>query len=111
MSKRKTDGHVVQLYHEFIRNMSYQAQVEILNQVANNYQIDKGYIDNTDRALEERGLQTDNEQGLSDKENTERVRHLRGLNRKWDLMHFSRRSKNNMATKFEHYRISLFGSR
>ena len=104
--KRKTDGHVVQLYHEFIRNMSYQAQVEILNQVANNYQIDKGYIDNTDRALEERGLQTDNEQGLSDKENTERVRHLRGLNRKWDLMHFSRRSKNNMATKFEHYVVT-----
>jgi hypothetical protein len=104
--KRKTDGHVVQLYHEFIRNMSYQAQVEILNQVANNYQIDKGYIDNTDRALEERGLQTDNDQGLSDKENTERVRHLRGLNRKWDLMHFSRRSKNNMATKFEHYVVT-----
>ena len=104
--KRKTDGHIVQLYHEFIRGMSYQAQVDILNQVATNFQIDKGFIDNTDRALEERGLQTDNEQGLSDKENTERIRHLRGLNRKWDLMHFTRRAKNNMATKFEHYVVS-----
>ena len=104
--KRKEDGHVVQLYHEFVRGMSYQSQVDILNQVANHFEIDKGYIDNTDRALEERGLQTDNTQGLSNEEHSETVKHLRGLNRKWDMMHFTRRSKNNMAAKFEHYVVS-----
>jgi hypothetical protein len=104
--KRKSDGRVVELYQEFIRNMAYTAQVDVLNQVANHFNIDKGYIDNTDRALEERGLQTDHRQGLQDKDYEENQKKLRGLNRKWDMKTFSRREKNEMASKFEYYVVN-----
>ena len=51
-----SNKRVVQIHQSFMDGWPYTKQVQFLNNVAEYFSIDKGYIDNTRAELEERGL-------------------------------------------------------
>ena len=59
---------------------SYSDQIVFLNEVAENFELTMGFIDNTRGELEDRGLDA-----------------------RWHSMVFSRKSKNTMAHVFEEF--------
>jgi len=71
---------IKQVHQSWLDGWSYSDQIVFLNEVAENYDLDKGYIDNTRGELEDRGL-----------------------HRHWWPMHFSLKNKNTMAHIFEEY--------
>jgi len=74
-------GEVLEQIHQsWLDGWNYTDQVEFLNEIAENFDIMRGYIDNTRGELEDRGLA-----------------HM------WRPMTFSRKSKNTMAQIFETY--------
>lgn len=74
---------VKQIHSSFLDGWNYTDQVEYLNEVAENYQLDGGYVDNTRGELEDRGL-----------------------HKLWRSMSFTRKSKNTMAQVFETFIVS-----
>ena len=77
---RKTGSSLEQVHQSWLDGWNYSDQIEYLNQVAENFNLQKGYIDNTRGELEDRGLD--------------------GV---WDTMSFTQKSKNTMAQVFEQY--------
>ena len=77
---RKNGEYIEQIHQSFLEGWSYSDQIEYLNEVAENFNLDIGYIDNTRGELEDRGLDM-----------------------KWKSMTFSRKSKNTMAQIFEKF--------
>jgi len=77
--KRKGE-RIEQIHQSWLDGWDYSEQIVYLNEAAENFQITKGYIDNTRGELEDRGL-----------------------NRVWHPLSFSLKSKNNMAHIFEEY--------
>jgi len=75
---KRIGGKLVQVHQSWLDGWSYSDQIEYLNDVANNFEIDKGYIDNTRGELEDRGLDP-----------------------VWHAMHFTLKSKRTMAQIFE----------
>ena len=74
-------GEVLEQIHQsWLDGWNYTEQVDFLNEIAENFDIMRGYIDNTRGELEDRGLA-----------------HV------WRPMTFSRKSKNTMAQIFETY--------
>ena len=71
---------LIQIHQSFLDGWSYSDQIEYLNDVAKNFGLTKGYIDNTRGELEDRGL-----------------------NRSWLPLTFSQKSKMTMAQIFEQY--------
>ena len=75
------DGDILkQIHQSFLDGWSYSDQIEYLNDVAKNFKLTKGYIDNTRGELEDRGL-----------------------DRTWLPLTFSQKSKMTMAQIFEQY--------
>ena len=64
----------------FLEGWSYSDQIEYLNEVADNFNLTTGYVDNTRGELEDRGLDT-----------------------RWLAKIFSKKSKNTMAAIFEKF--------
>jgi hypothetical protein len=77
---RRRGDTIEQVHSSFLDGWNYSDQIEYLNKVSENFELNKGYVDNTRGELEERGL--DNV---------------------WKPMIFSTRSKNTMAQVFETY--------
>ena len=77
---KKKGSKIEQIHQSWLDGWSYSDQVEYLNEVAQNFKITKGYIDNTRGELEDRGL-----------------------DRTWNSMHFTLKAKNTMAQIFEKY--------
>ena len=77
---RQVGSKVEQLHQSWLDGWSYTDQIEYLNEVAENFNILRGYIDNTRGVLEDRGLA-----------------------KSWYPMHFTTKSKNTMAQIFEQY--------
>jgi len=77
---RKRGDRIEQIHQTWLDGWDYTAQIEFLNDVAQNFNLTKGYIDNTRGELEDRGLDT-----------------------KWWPMHFTAKSKMTMAQIFETY--------
>ena len=77
---RVKDGKTEQIHQSWLDGWSYSDQIEYLNEVAENFDITKGYIDNTRGELEDRGL-----------------------HHSWWPMHFTVKTKNTMAQVFEQY--------
>ena len=77
---RKSGDRIEQIHQTWLDGWDYTAQIEFLNDVAQNFNLTKGYIDNTRGELEDRGLDT-----------------------KWWPMHFTAKSKMTMAQIFETY--------
>jgi hypothetical protein len=77
---RKRGEYIEQVHQSFLEGWSYSDQIEYLNEVAENFNITAGYIDNTRGELEDRGLDT-----------------------RWRAMTFTRKSKNTMAQIFEKF--------
>ena len=77
---RKRGEELQQIHSSFLDGWSYSDQIEFLNEVAENFDLDGGYIDNTRGELEDRGLDP-----------------------KWRPMNFTRKSKNTMAGVFEKF--------
>jgi len=77
---RKRGEDIEQIHHSFLDGWSYSDQIEYLNEVADNFDLTSGYIDNTRGELEDRGLDS-----------------------RWRGMHFSQKSKNTMASVFENF--------
>ena len=77
---RKRGERIEQIHQSFLDGWSYSDQIEYLNEVADNFQLTSGYIDNTRGELEDRGLNT-----------------------RWLAKIFSRKSKNTMAAIFEKF--------
>jgi hypothetical protein len=77
---KKSGDDIVQIHHSFLDGWSYSDQIEYLNEVADNFDLTSGYIDNTRGELEDRGLDA-----------------------RWRGMHFSQKSKNTMASVFENF--------
>ena len=77
---RKVGDSIEQIHQSWLDGWSYSDQVEYLNEVAENFEITRGYIDNTRGELEDRGLD-----------------HI------WRSMSFTVKSKNTMAQVFEQY--------
>ena len=50
------DRTLIQIYHQFLDKMKYNAQVNLLNTIADVFQLSRGYFDSTFNALEDRGL-------------------------------------------------------
>jgi len=71
---------IKQIHQSWLDGWSYSDQIVFLNEVAKNFDLDKGYIDNTRGELEDRGL-----------------------HRSWWPMHFTLKSKNTMAHIFEEF--------
>jgi len=82
------NGVARQIHQSWLDGWSYSDQIEYLNEVAEHYDLTKGYIDNTRGELEDRGL-----------------------DHSWWPMHFTLKAKNTMAQIFEQYvhgdRVSL----
>jgi hypothetical protein len=76
-------GKPKQVLNYFMKGWSYTKQVQFLNKVAINFDIDKGYFDNTRGELEDRDLVAD-----------------------WHPLTFTSRTKNQMAAKFEEYVVN-----
>jgi hypothetical protein len=72
-----------QLHQSWLDGWNYSDQIEFLNEVAENFDIDKGYVDNTRGELEDRGLDY-----------------------RWHPLTFTVKSKNTMAQIFEQYVLS-----
>ena len=77
---RKRGESIEQIHHSFLDGWSYSDQIEYLNEVADNFDLTSGYIDNTRGELEDRGLDA-----------------------RWRAMNFTRKSKNTMAQVFEKF--------
>ena len=77
---RRRGDVLEQIHQSWLDGWNYTDQVEFLNDIAENFDIMRGYIDNTRGELEDRGLA-----------------HM------WRPMTFSRKSKNTMAQIFETY--------
>ena len=77
---KKRGEYIEQIHQSFLEGWSYSDQIEYLNEVAENFNITSGYIDNTRGELEDRGLDT-----------------------RWRAMTFTRKSKNTMAQIFEKF--------
>jgi len=77
---RQVGSKVEQLHQSWLDGWSYTDQIEYLNEVAKNFNILRGYIDNTRGELEDRGLA-----------------------KSWYPIHFTTKSKNTMAQIFEQY--------
>jgi len=77
---RKRGEYIEQIHQSFLEGWSYSNQIEYLNEVAENFDLNSGYIDNTRGELEDRGLDT-----------------------RWRSMHFTVKSKNTMAQVFENF--------
>ena len=77
---RRNGSEIEQVHQSWLDNWNYSDQIDYLNEVAKNFNIQKGYIDNTRGELEDRGL-----------------------NRVWKSMSFTTKSKNTMAQVMEHY--------
>ena len=77
---RRRGDIIEQVHSSFLDGWNYSDQIEYLNKVSENFDLNKGYVDNTRGELEERGL--DNV---------------------WKPMTFSTKSKNTMAQIFETY--------
>ena len=77
---RKRGEYIQQIHQSFLEGWSYSDQIEYLNEVAENFNLNAGYIDNTRGELEDRGLDT-----------------------RWRAMVFTRKSKNTMAQVFEQF--------
>tara|TARA_R100000458_G_scaffold57962_1_gene65068 strand:- start:332 stop:1645 length:1314 start_codon:yes stop_codon:yes gene_type:complete len=77
--KRKGE-RIEQIHQSWLDGWDYSDQIIYLNEVAENFGLTKGYIDNTRGELEDRGL-----------------------DRTWYPLSFSLKSKNNMAHIFEEY--------
>ena len=71
---------IEQVHSSFLDNWSYTDQIQYLNEVAENFDLMRGYVDNTRGELEERGLDS-----------------------VWRPVTFTVRSKNTMAQIFEEY--------
>ena len=74
---------IKQIHSSFLDGWNYTDQVDYLHEVAENYQLNGGYVDNTRGELEDRGL-----------------------HRLWRAMSFTRKSKNTMAQIFEKFIVS-----
>tara|TARA_R110000765_G_scaffold219796_1_gene323847 strand:+ start:820 stop:2463 length:1644 start_codon:yes stop_codon:yes gene_type:complete len=77
---RKSGDKIEQIHQTWLDGWDYTAQIAFLNEVAENFNLTKGYIDNTRGELEDRGLDA-----------------------KWWPMHFTVKSKMTMAQIFETY--------
>lgn len=77
---RRRGDRLEQIHQSWLDGWSYSDQIEFLNEIAENFNLHKGYIDNTRGELEDRGL-----------------------DHKWWPMSFTVRSKNTMAQIFEQY--------
>ena len=77
---RRIGDKLEQIHQSWLDGWNYTDQVDFLNEIAENFDIMRGYIDNTRGELEDRGLA-----------------HM------WRPMTFSRKSKNTMAQIFETY--------
>ena len=77
---KKIGSKIEQIHQSWLDGWAFSDQVEYLNEVAENFKITKGYIDNTRGELEDRGL-----------------------DRAWYPMHFTLKAKNTMAQIFEKY--------
>ena len=77
---RKRGQYIEQVHQSFLEGWNYSDQIEYLNEVAENFNISSGYVDNTRGELEDRGLDT-----------------------RWRSMTFTRKSKNTMAQVFEQF--------
>jgi len=80
---RRRGDKIEQVHQSWLDGWSYSDQIQYLNEVAENYNLEKGYIDNTRGELEDRGLD-----------------HV------WHSMTFSQKSKRTMAQIFEEYVMS-----
>ena len=76
----KSGNKIVQKYQIFLDGWPYTKQIKFLNMVMENFDIDKGYVDNTRGELEERGL-----------------------HHKWAALTFTAKQKRRMAQIFEEY--------
>ena len=77
---RVVGNKIEQLHQSWLDGWNYSDQIEYLNDVAENFELEKGYIDNTRGELEDRGLHN-----------------------AWWPMSFTLKSKNTMAHIFEEY--------
>ena len=77
---RRRGDKLEQIHQSWLDGWNYSDQIEFLNEVAKNFKLDKGYIDNTRGELEDRGL-----------------------DHRWWPMSFTAKSKNTMAQIFEEY--------
>jgi|TARA_R110000824_G_scaffold14552_5_gene61792 hypothetical protein len=77
---KKSGERVEQVHSSFLDGWSYSDQIVFLNEIADNYGLAMGYIDNTRGELEDRGLDA-----------------------RWHSMTFTRKSKNTMAQVFEQF--------
>ena len=77
---RRRGDIIEQVHSSFLDGWNYADQIEYLNKVSDNFDLNKGYVDNTRGELEERGLNT-----------------------VWKPMTFSTKTKNTMAQVFETY--------
>ena len=86
---KKEGESVIQVHQSWLDGWNYTAQIEYLNEIVDNFDIEKGYIDNTRGELEDRGLDST-----------------------WWPMSFTLKSKNTMAQVMEEYvhsgRLKLF---
>ena len=86
---KKEGESVIQVHQSWLDGWNYTAQIEYLNEIVDNFDIEKGYIDNTRGELEDRGLDST-----------------------WWPMSFTQKSKNTMAQVMEEYvhsgRLKLF---
>jgi len=74
------DKVITQLHQSFLDNWDYTDQITHLNLVAENFDLDRAYVDNTRGELEERGLKTI-----------------------WNPLTFTLKQKRKMAQVFEEY--------
>jgi len=77
---KKTGDRIEQVHQSWLDGWSYSDQIAYLNDVTEQFNLMRGYIDNTRGELEDRGL-----------------------NNIWRAMHFTTKSKNTMAQVFEQY--------
>ena len=77
---KKEGDTITQIHQSWLDGWNYTAQIEYLNEIVENFDIEKGYVDNTRGELEDRGL-----------DNT------------WWPMSFTLKSKNTMAQIFEEF--------
>jgi len=80
---RRRGDKMEQVHQSWLDGWNYSDQIQYLNEVAENFNLEKGYIDNTRGELEDRGLNT-----------------------VWHSMTFSVKSKRTMAQIFEEYVVS-----
>ena len=83
MAVYRTDeeGKMIQIYQEFLDGVSYSDQVDYMNLIAENFDVDYGFFDNTQPVLEDR----------------------QDLNRVWEPIIFNQKNRRQMATQFERY--------